>query len=71
MAGSLLITAIALALTSGLLRLRHNLVTCSKEPQLSHRAYVMWFAGTDNPLGPWLTELVGHARHFPRLYGHL
>src|SRR5215467_330605 len=47
MPGSLLITAIALALTCGLLRLRHSLVTCSKEPQPSHRAYVMWSAETD------------------------
>jgi len=47
MPGSLLITAIALALTCGLLRLRHCLVTCSKEPQPSYRAYVMWFAETD------------------------
>ena len=47
MPGSLLITAIALALTCGLLRLRHSLVTCSKEPQPSYRAYAMWFAETD------------------------
>ena len=65
---SLLITAIALALTCGLLRLRHYLVTCSKEPQPSYRAYVMWFTETDeyadgdedveadDILGLWLTE---------------
>jgi len=48
---SLLITAIALALTCGLLRLRHYLVTCSKEPQPSYRAYVMWFTETDEYAG--------------------
>ena len=86
MPGSLLITVIALALTCGLLRLRHCLVTCSKEPQLSYRAYVMWFAEmdgyvdgdddvredaeTDDILGPWPTKIVGHAGHFSRDYGH-
>jgi len=86
MPGPLLIAAIALALTSGLLRLRHCFVACSTEPPPSHLAYVMWFAETDgytdedddvhknteidDPLDPWPTELVGHARHFPRPYGH-
>ena len=86
MPGSLLITVIALALTCGLLRLRHCLVTCSKEPQLSYRAYVMWFAEmdgyvdgdddvredaeTDDILGPWPTKIVVHAGHFSRDYGH-
>ena len=86
MPGSLLITVIALALTCGLLRLRHCLVTCSKEPQLSYRAYVMWFAEmdgyvdgddavregaeTDDILGPWPPEIVGHASCFPRDCGH-
>jgi hypothetical protein len=86
MPGSLLIAAIALALTYGLLRLRSYLVACSKEPQLSYRAYVMWFAETDgyadrdddiyedaetdDILGPWPPEIVGHARHFLRDYGY-
>jgi len=86
MPGPLLITAIALALTYGLLRLRHCLVACSKEPQPSYRAYVMWFAETDgyadgdddvhedaetdDILGLRPAEIVGHARHFPRDYGH-
>jgi len=81
-----LITAIALALTYGLLRLRSYLVACSKEPQLSYRAYVMWFAETDgyadgdddvhedaetdDILGPWPPEIVGHASCFPRDCGH-
>ena len=85
MPGPLLITAIALALTYGLLRLRDCLVTCSKKPQPSYRAYVMWFAETDgyadgdddvyedaetdDILGPWPPEIVGHARHFPRACG--
>jgi hypothetical protein len=83
MPGPLLITTVALGLTCGLLYLRHCLVTCNKEPQPSYRAYIMWFAEMDGyadgdedaeiddilALRP--SEIVGHARRFPRDCGHI